>query len=202
MSRNSTRYMLKSNWHEIERGHVFEAAMLYSPSDTNRPLYFFEEDAPNSTTGSVVQRTGDFAPKKIGGVYAAKQQKLVIGIKPRRVVVVSSNKINKNRDFEYIMVAPVFTIKPEDEKKAGYQKILDDDHPYFVYFPRTAAGGKLIKRYIDISQLISIHKGILLEKKEIVPADRMELLEDLLIENMDLSADAGGQAQSDVSEVK
>ncbi|KRE82431.1 hypothetical protein ASG89_14330 [Paenibacillus sp. Soil766] len=181
--------MSKSNWHEIKRGHVFEAAMLYSPSDTNRPLYFFEEDGPNSTTGSIVQRVGDFAPKKIGRTYAAKQQRMVIGIKPRRVVIISNDKINKHHDYDYIMVAPMFTFHPGDEKKPGYQKILDDDHPYFVYFPREIEPGKILKRYIDVSQLISIHKGILLEQKEVVPADRMELLEDLLIDNLDLAAE-------------
>ncbi|SFJ64719.1 hypothetical protein SAMN02799624_05358 [Paenibacillus sp. UNC496MF] len=97
------------------------------------------------------------------------------------------------------MVAPIFTIKPDDEKKPGYQKIIDDDHPYFIYVPRTLPDGKVLKRYIDVSQLISIHKGILLEKKEVLETDRMGLLEDLLIENLDLGAEGEDGQQAFVA---
>jgi hypothetical protein len=51
-----------------------------------------------------------------------------------------------------------------------------------------------------VSQLISIHKGILLQKKEIVPKDRMDLLEDLLIESLQLGADTTVTNQSESAE--
>jgi len=185
--KDSTRYMDSNNWGEIERGWVFEAAMLYSPSDTYRPLSFFRPDEDNPDRGSIVYEFGDFAPKKdpVTGEYQQEENRsVVIGIKPRKVIVLSNNIINHSKEWKYIMVAPMFRTY---EYESFFDDVISGRHPYFAYFPKVEHGTTL-HRHVDVSQTISIHKGVLLERKEKVPELTMELIEELLIENMSLGS--------------
>lgn len=186
-ARSTSRYMNKDHWGEIQRGHVYEAAMLYSPSDTSRPLKFFKPNESDNTKGSVVEEIGDFGPIEIDGELKAKEQYVVIGVKSRKVIVISNDKINQDPNWDYIMVVALFTVDQSFKQRADYQAMLNDDHPYFVYCPKKLINGKTIERYADISQLISVHKGVLIHKVEPLPPDRLELIEDLIIENMNLS---------------
>ena len=102
----------------------------------------------------------------------------------------SENKINQSQDFDYIMVCPIFTIYEQDKRKPWYHLVKADKHPFFIYLPKTVRKQnkeELLERYVDISQMISIHKGILIKKQNQVPADRMQLIEDNLIVMLSLA---------------
>jgi hypothetical protein len=59
------RYIDKRFWNEIERGCEFDAAMLYSSSDTTRPLTFFIPTSEDGLVGRLEQKKGDFSPVKM-----------------------------------------------------------------------------------------------------------------------------------------
>lgn len=103
-------FLRKESWEKIERGYEFEAAMLY-PSDTKRPLSFYVPDAEGSSKGEIKNSIGDFKPIEVEGKRRAKEQMVVMSIKPRGVVILTSDEINQSPDFEYILVAPVNSIK-------------------------------------------------------------------------------------------
>lgn len=185
-SSKHTRYMNKAHWNEIQRGYVFDAAMLYSPSDTSRPLSFFEPDPSDPQSGKVVRKMGEFDPVYVDGQPVSKEMQLVIGMKLRKVVILTADTINHNVDFDYIMVAPIFTLHKSDESKPDYNDIITDNHPFFIYAPKRN-GAKLIRRYVDVSQVLSIHKGALIRRVEMLPIDRFELVQDRLASVFDLA---------------
>lgn len=173
-------FLEKVSWKYIERGYEYEAAMLY-PSDTKRPLSFFISENEDSNKGEIVDSIGDFNPIRVNGRLQAKEQKVVVTVKPRRVVVLTDNEINKLEDFEYILVAPINTIKEHEKRKDWYSKLKDDEHPIFTYVPNGN-----IERYVDLSQTVSIHKSLLLHKKQEIAPDRMVVLEENLLQCLSL----------------
>ncbi|WP_068794192.1 type II toxin-antitoxin system PemK/MazF family toxin [Brevibacillus laterosporus] len=172
----------KRNWRNIERGFLFEAAMIY-PSDMERPLLFFIPDGTSPNHGKLVKSLGDFRPQKTTEGYVALEQKIVMNVKPRRVLILSDNTLNKSEEFEFVQIAPVMSISRRDQSKAWYQKTIEDDHPAFIYLPREITGKEC---YVDVSEIMSIHKSLLLMKKNKVPNGRMQVVEDAIIECLGL----------------
>lgn len=98
-------------------------------------------------------------------------------VKPRKVVVLTNDVINQNEDFEYILIAPINTIKPDEKHKDWYHKLVNDDHPIFTYIPKWN-----LERYVNLSQTMSIHKSLLLHKSDPIPDDRMKVIDDNLVQ--------------------
>lgn len=173
-------FLLKESWENIERGFEFEAIMLY-PSDTKRPLSFFIPDDNDSNSGKISKSIGDFKPQKIDGRFRAIEQQVVVKVKSRRVVVLTDDEINKNEDYEYILVAPINTIKESEKSRDWYSKLKDDEHPIFTYLPNGS-----LERYVDLTQAVGIHKSLLLQKKQKVDPGRLEVLETNLLQCLSL----------------
>lgn len=176
---NNLRYMDPKNWGDIERGYVFDAAMLYH---SKRPLKFFVPDDDDANRGRLVDANGDFSPVMIDGSPRAREQQVVVTVKPRKIIVLSTDLINKSSDFEYIHVAPLFSISKEDREKSWYPLVKEDRHVTFLLVP----GRKGYERYADLSQMTSIHKGLLLNRQEKVGEDRMEQVNDMLLNILEL----------------
>jgi mRNA-degrading endonuclease toxin of MazEF toxin-antitoxin module len=173
-------FLTKQSWGDIERGFEYNAAMFY-PSDTKRPLSFFIPESEGSNKGEIKNHIGDFKPIIVNGKHQAKEQLVVMTIKTRRVVVLSNDEINQESGFEYILVAPINTIKPNERSKDWYSKLKEDEHPIFSYLPNGE-----YERYVDLSQTVSIHKSLLLKKHNQVNSDRMEVIENNLLQCLSL----------------
>lgn len=178
----SQNFVLKESWRNIERSFIFDAAIYY-PSDTKRPLMFFIPDEADSNKGILTRTMGDFSPRVVSGRRQAVEQKVVVTLKPRRVVVLSTNEMNQNEEFEFILVAPIMSITDFDKTKPWYKKMLTDEHPFFLHLPECVTGKEC---YVDLSELTSIHKSMLLHKHGCVTEERMIVLQDLLSECLDL----------------
>jgi uncharacterized protein YifN (PemK superfamily) len=181
------RFIDRSNWKEIKRGHVFDAAMFYN-SDTKRPLTFFVPDETQvegePVTGKLVPGNGDFTP-----IYddddtpKSQEHRVVVGMKNRRVVVVTNDFFNQNESYQYIYVAPIMSVKDKDKEKKWYEKMIRDEHPTFVFVPSSEGS----ERYVNITQVMSIHKGTLLRNvHEVIGSDRMIAINNSLIDCFDL----------------
>lgn len=174
------RYLDKDNWKDISKNDIFNAAMIY-PSDTERPLLFFLPDENDEERGRLSRDRGDFSAQIVNGSRKAREQKIVMTVKPRRVIVITSDEINQSQDFEYILVAPINTIKSFEKTKSWYKNLTEDKHPIFVYCPN-----ENFERYIDVSQITTIHKSLLIKKVEKLAPDREELLEDSILQCLSL----------------
>ncbi|MFP7377728.1 type II toxin-antitoxin system PemK/MazF family toxin [Bacillus paralicheniformis] len=168
-------FLAKEKWGDIERGTEYIAAFMF-PSDTKRPLSFFIPDETNPKKGSLKNAIGDFKPILVDGKPRAQVHQVVVSIKPRNVVVISSDEINQSEEFEYILVAPINTIKENERNRDWYSLLTDDEHPIYTYLPKGT-----IERYVDLSQSVSIHKSMLIRKKDKVDEQRWSILEENLL---------------------
>lgn len=177
-------FLNPDNWKDIHRGHLYLASFFY-PSSTERPLSFFKPTHSNSSYGRITISVGNFAPVKVKGKNkkSSLEQQVVVKMKPRRVLVLSSDKFNHSKQFDYVQVAPIMSIEPKDKKMPWYKQLIIDEHPTFVYLPKDITGQEA---YIDMLELISIHKSSLLSKKEELPIDRMIIAEEILIDCLEL----------------
>lgn len=175
-----------NNWGNISRGTLFDAAWLHH-SDMERPLTFFIPEVEDPSTGKLSKSDGDFSPVLVNGKMRAVEQQIVVTLKPRLVLVISHNDICQTTSFDFVHVAPVMTITEHDKTKRAYEKMKNDDHPFFIYLPETVTGREC---YVDLSQLTSVHKSLLLNKKKFnVPDNRMSNVEEVITELLDMGVE-------------
>lgn len=154
---SASMFINPKNWHQIERGYYFQAAMYY-PSDTKQPLRFLTEE-DGSTTIQV--RNGDFSPIEVDGRKKSREQEVVMKFKPRQVIIISNDTFNKDRNFEYVQVVPVLSISRNNKNAPWYNKLIQDQLPGFVFINK----GKYDVE-VDVTEVTSIHKSLLLEKQK------------------------------------
>lgn len=78
----------------------------------------------------------------------------MITVKPRQVIIISENKLNKSKQFEYVQVVPVLGISKKDTLKPWYKKLREDHLVGFAFIPFGKYGTK-----VDLTQLTTIHKS-------------------------------------------
>lgn len=178
----SGNFLNNKGWTDILRGYLYDAAMFY-PSDTKRPLDFFIPDDDNDSRGTLIKDIGDFRPVQVDGKFRATEQKIIVTLKPRKVLVITNDELCQNENIEFVHIAPIMSIYDRDKSKGWYQKAVNDQHPFFVYLPKNITGREC---YIDISEVASIHKSMLLRKLNRLPQERLEIVEETIIQWLDL----------------
>lgn len=176
---SESKFVNPEKWKEIKRGYFYQAAMYYL-SDTEQPLRFV--DKSDNHTYTINKKIGNFDPVTVDGKLRAVEQDIVITVKPRQVIVLSNNKLNQSKQFEYVQVLPVFSLSYENSKQGWYSKLVQDIHLGFAYLPRRKGFGLAV----DLTQVSTIHKSLLLRKQSKVPYDRMTFIESQLLELLDL----------------
>ncbi|WP_335871947.1 type II toxin-antitoxin system PemK/MazF family toxin [Bacillus sp. 2205SS5-2] len=167
-----------NNWYLIERGFFFQAAMSYY-SDQEQPLRFLKRDEEGNLI--IERENGNFDPVIIDGRPRAVEQDIVITVKPRQVIILSNNILNKSKDYDYVQVAPIMGLKERDLVKNWYQDLINDSHIGFAYIPRGLYGIE-----VDLTQITTIHKSMLLKKQTKVPEDRMKFIDSHIAELLDM----------------
>ncbi|MFD1068239.1 type II toxin-antitoxin system PemK/MazF family toxin [Oceanobacillus locisalsi] len=133
-------------------------------------------------TFNVSRRNGNFDPVvNKNGDRVAVEQDIKIAVKPRQVIVVSNDNLNYSKDFGYVSVAPVLGIKSQDKSKRWYHDLINDKLPGFAYIK---LGG--YEKEVAVAQISTIHKSMLLRKQSKVPDERMEFIENQILEQFDI----------------
>lgn len=145
------KFLNKANWHEIKRGWIFEAAIPYTGE---RPLEFFLPDPGDDMRGTIKKNNGNF--------FAGEVQKVILGLKQRKVIVISNDDICSNNNFYDITVAPLYSIYESDKKVEWYKEAVEGSHLFFAYFPEKVTGRECV---VDLSNIITINKNMLLSRK-------------------------------------
>lgn len=173
-----SRFINKENWVDIERGYFYQAAMYYL-SDTEQPLRFLTINEEGNLT--IEKKNGDFSPIIVDGVKRAVEQDVVITVKPRQIIVLSNDEICKSTRFEYIQVAPVLGLYRHNTGKSWYNDLVDDELEGFAFIPKGRFGVE-----VDLTQITTIHKSMLLEKQSQVDPSRMSFIDDQIADILDL----------------
>jgi len=166
------------NWKSIKRGYFYQAAMYYL-SDTEQPLRFVERN--DDSTYSIDKRIGNFDPIIVDGRPRAVEQDVIVTVKPRQVIILSNNNMNQSQQFEYIQVLPVFSLSRAETFKPWYKDLLKDEQLGFAYINNSRHGLR-----VDLTQVSTIHKSMLLKEQREVPEDRMRFIESHILELLDL----------------
>lgn len=153
---------------------------MYYLSDTKQPLRFVE--SYNDKEFKIVKRYGDFRPARIDGRYRAVEQDVIVTLKPRQVIVISNDIMNQSKNFEFVQVLPVFSLTHKDSTKSWYEDLKNDKHIGFAYIYREQGYGLAV----DLTQVSTIHKSLLLQKQSKVSKSRFTFIESHLLELLDL----------------
>ena len=162
------RYTEKANWKEIARQRVFEALLPFVPE---RPIEFFVPDPMDPNKGTISESFGD--------TRGAAVQKVVLTLKRRKVLILSSDEICHNNYQTDVTVAKISTISEKQKSKGMYKLLIADKHPLFAYLPAEVTGEE---SYVDLSSVTTIGKSMLLSDKLQIPAERMQLVNQRLEE--------------------
>lgn len=101
----------------------------------------------------------------------------------RKVIVLSSDDYSKNIHIQDILIAKIVTIKSNHREQNWYKLLIEDKHPLFVHLPEGITGEE---SYVNLAQVTSIGKKMLINKRLLLPEDRMQLVENRLNDFIDL----------------
>jgi hypothetical protein len=166
------RYIDRDNWHEIERQYIFEALVPFVPE---RPLDFFVYNHGSTNEG--------FITSIIEDANSLAEHKIVTTLKRRKVLLLTSDELCRDLIYPDVTIAKVYSIKPEHKKQEWYKLLVADQHPLYVYLPDNITGEEC---YIHMASATTIGKNMLIQKKCLIPGDRMELVEQRHQECIDL----------------
>ena len=115
----------------------------------------------------------DHASKVKAGFVAEIQFKL------RPVLVVQSDAITTQPGYEYVLVAPLYTVKPQHRSKAEFELLVTHRLPQVFYLDRREQG---VTRpsYIALAQLQLLHRSMLKEKRGTLTATEMQQIDERL----------------------
>jgi len=174
-----SRFINPENWRDIERGYFYQAAMYYL-SDTEQPLKFLVSD--DDGVLSIEERNGNFAPiVDDNGRKKAVEQTVIITVKPRQVVVLSNNVVISQINSNIFKLPRFLDCQQKNVNTNWYNDLVSDMLEGFAYIPNRNYGVE-----VDLTQISTIHKSMLLEKQSKVPTDRMEFIESQILEVLDL----------------
>ncbi|GIO39485.1 MULTISPECIES: hypothetical protein [Paenibacillus] len=152
MTKNrDSKFLSPENWHLIKRGWIYEAAIPYTGE---RPLDFFIRDTNNPNKGSIVKGNGNFVP--------GQEHLVVLGLKQRKVIVVSNDDLCQDKNIFDVTVAPIYSIYEEDKKFEWYNDVVNGNHLFYSYLSKDITGRECV---VDLSNIITIGKNMLLNDK-------------------------------------
>ncbi|WP_237690735.1 PemK-like protein [Paenibacillus caui] len=157
------KYSDYDQWSEISKQYIFEAWVPFVP---DRPLDFFVHNEGSVTEGFITSVIDDRT------VYSI--HKAVIPLKRRKVVILTADSLCKDKYYPDILVAKIVSIKDHHRDQEWYKLLVQDKHALFVHLPAEITGEE---SYINMAQVTSIGKKLLIEKKNILSAGRMQLVE-------------------------
>lgn len=160
------------NWPTIQKQYIYEA---WVPFVTDRPLNFFINNHGSEKEGFLTEFIEDNS--------ISSEHRVLVTLKRRKVLILSSDEQAQNKIQPDVLMAKIVTIKPIQRLQDWYKALIKDEHALFVYLPKEITGEEA---YINMTQVTTIGKKLLIQKKNLLTADRMELVEKRHMECIDL----------------
>lgn len=172
-----SRYEDHQYWSEIGKQQIFEA---WVPHVANRPMGFFVPFNDGQDI-ELLQRE-PYITKPIEGMVTNQIQDnsifsehLVVNkLKRRRVVILTGTEWCVDETYPVVNVAKIVSIKPDRKGTKWHQTVVNGDHPFFVHLPEEITG---VESYINMAQVTTIGKKLLITKYGQMRADIMRSIE-------------------------
>lgn len=108
-----------------------------------------------------------------------------IQFKLRPILVVQSDTITTQSGYEYILVAPIYTVKSQHSAKAEFELLVTHRLPQVFYLDQREQG---VTRpsYIALAQLQLLHRSMLKEKRGALTVTQIKQIDERLKFCLDL----------------
>jgi mRNA-degrading endonuclease toxin of MazEF toxin-antitoxin module len=118
------------------------------------------------------ERTG-YSSEGEAGFVAEIQFKL------RPVLVVQSDTITAQPGYDYVLTAPIYTVKEQHRAKDKFELLVSHRLPQVFYLDRREQG---VTRpsYVALAQLQLLHRSVLKEKRGALTAAEMQQIDERL----------------------
>jgi mRNA-degrading endonuclease toxin of MazEF toxin-antitoxin module len=102
-----------------------------------------------------------------------------IRFKLRPVLVVQSDAITAQPGYDYVLVAPIYTIKEQHRARDKFELLVTHRLPQVFYLDRREQG---VTRpsYVALAQLQLLHRSMLKEKRGALTATEMQQIDERL----------------------
>lgn len=118
-------------------------------------------------------RSADKADEAVPGFVAE------IAFKPRPVLIAQSDAITAQPNYEYVLVAPIYTLKAQHRAKPEFELLLTNRLLQLYYLDRREQG-VTHPSYIALAQLHLLHQSMLIEKRGALTAAEMRQIDERL----------------------
>lgn len=165
----SLRYSDPRQWVNIEKQMIFEA---WVPYVSDRPLDFF---VPCEIKDSTYEgkRVG-FLTEVIEDDSIYSTHLAVSELRRRKVVILSRDDVCQATYEDDVLIAKIITVKDHHRSKPWYEQLVEGTHQWFVHLPAEITGKE---SYINMSQIMTIGKKMLIQKHKLLPSEQMEMVE-------------------------
>jgi mRNA-degrading endonuclease toxin of MazEF toxin-antitoxin module len=142
-----------------QRGHVYLASV---------PFAVKNEELQTAVSAGNLESTRDLT-----GFVAA------IRLKLRPVLVVQNNAITAQRGYEYVLIAPIYSVKEKHRSSPSFAQLLSNRFPQIFYLDRREQG---VTRpsYVALAQIQLLHRSVLREYRGALGEDEMNQIDERL----------------------
>lgn len=167
------RYSDRSNWKDIEKQMIFEA---WVPYVSDRPLDFFipfKTDDKNPPS-ALHKRSEGFITDIIEDNSNFSAHLVVTPLKRRKVVILSRDEVCQSYDDDEVLIAKIVSVKKWMRSLPWYSDLVNGSHQWFVHLPESETG---VESYINMSQIMTIGKKMLISQHSLLDPERMKMVE-------------------------
>ena len=102
-----------------------------------------------------------------------------VNFKLRPVLVVQADAITSQPGYEYLLVAPIYTIHEQHRTRREYASLVAQQLPQLFYLDRREQG---VTRpsYLALAQLQLLHRSVFRERRGTLAPDEMRQIDDRL----------------------
>lgn len=158
------------NWEEIEKQSIFEA---WVPFVAQRELQFYIPNPEKENHGIITGIIDDSSHDS--------EHFIVSKMKRRKVIVLTKDELCQDVMFPDVLVAKIISIK--DKTSRPYKLMVENKHPFFIHLPEHITGEE---SYINMAQVTTIGKTLLIQKQSMLPRDQMAIVEEMYAKCVDL----------------
>jgi len=102
-----------------------------------------------------------------------------IRFKLRPVLIVQSDAITAQHGYEYVLVAPIYTVREQHRAKAEFELLVTHRLPQVFYLDRREQG-VTHPSYVALAQLQLLHRSMLKEKRGVLTTAQMYQIDERL----------------------
>jgi len=157
--------MTSPSFRQLRRGQVFLASVPFASRGDDLQSVFSTDDPQSASDGA--------------GFVAEIRFKL------RPVLVVQNDAITEQPRYDYVLVAPIYSVKPKHRERPAFKRLLENQLVELYYLDRREQG---VSRpsYVALAQIQLLHRSVFREYRGALAIGEMHQIDERLRFCLDL----------------